>query len=72
MLATSGICFRIVDKVLVDTASANTWIGASKPYLPTGTSQDTGETFVSVRFQSLICGDGLTAEGEEYLDTILI
>jgi len=72
-----------IDTVLVDTGSANTWIGASKPYLPTRTSLDTGETFVSVRgpcllftlatcFQSLTYGDGQTVEGDEYQDTITV
>ncbi|KAH0831880.1 acid protease [Lanmaoa asiatica] len=33
--------------LLIDTGSSNTWVGASTPYNPTSTSQDTGNTVVS-------------------------
>ena len=35
--------------LLVDTGSANTWIGAGKAYVKTGSSVDTGRTVVSAR-----------------------
>lgn len=35
--------------LLVDTGSANTWIGAGKAYVKTGSSVDTGRTVVSPR-----------------------
>ena len=34
--------------MVLDTGSANTWIGASKAYVITGTSEDTGEPVVGV------------------------
>jgi hypothetical protein len=37
------------DTLLVDTGSSNTWVGATKSYEKTNTSQDTGNQFVSNR-----------------------
>ncbi|OJA14410.1 hypothetical protein AZE42_07674 [Rhizopogon vesiculosus] len=36
-------------KLLVDTGSSNTWIGANQSYVKTTTSKDTGSQFVSIR-----------------------
>ncbi|KAF8330516.1 acid protease [Amanita rubescens] len=49
--------------LLVDTASANTWIGANQRYQPSPSSQDTGET-VKVSY-----GSG-SFSGEEFMDTV--
>ncbi|KAG0705810.1 acid protease [Suillus ampliporus] len=51
--------------LLVDTGSSNTWIGGSKSYEKTSTSQDTGNTF------SVTYGSG-SVSGEEYLDTVTL
>ncbi|KIJ65854.1 hypothetical protein HYDPIDRAFT_87296 [Hydnomerulius pinastri MD-312] len=51
--------------LLIDTGSANTWIGDDKPYNPTSTSQDTGNT-IQVSY-----GSG-SFSGEEYLDTVTL
>ncbi|KAI0816930.1 aspartic peptidase A1 [Trametes gibbosa] len=50
-------------QLLVDTGSSNTWIGAGTPYVPTSSSQPTGE-LVSVTY-----GSGYFI-GTEYIDTI--
>jgi saccharopepsin len=70
------------DTLLVDTGSSNTWIGASKPYVKSSMSQDTGGTFVSVRgfyllyncnyFQGVSYAGNTQVSGEEYLDTITL
>ena len=39
---------RDIDTLILDTGSANTWVGASKAYVVTGTSEDTGEPVVSI------------------------
>ncbi|KAF8314153.1 aspartic peptidase domain-containing protein [Amanita rubescens] len=49
--------------LLVDTANANTWIGANQRYQPSPSSQDTGET-VKVSY-----GSG-SFSGEEFMDTV--
>jgi saccharopepsin len=36
------------DTLAIDTGSSNTWIGASKSYEKTETSQDTGNSFVGI------------------------
>jgi Eukaryotic aspartyl protease len=33
--------------LIIDTGSSNTWVGANKPYTPTGTSKNTGKAVVS-------------------------
>ncbi|KAG8221352.1 acid protease [Butyriboletus roseoflavus] len=50
-------------KLLVDTGSANTWIGAYQLYTPTSNSGDTGNN-VSVSY-----GSG-SFSGEEWMDTV--
>ncbi|KAJ8591296.1 acid protease [Rhizopogon salebrosus TDB-379] len=52
--------------LLVDTGSSNTWIGASKSYEKTETSQDTGNSF-SVEYRG-----STSVSGEEYLDTVTL
>lgn len=52
--------------LLLDTGSSNTWIGASKPYQKTATSQDTGGQFY------ITYGDQSYASGEEYTDTVTL
>lgn len=37
-----------VDTLQLDTGSSNTWIGAGKPYTPTSTSKNTGNSVVSL------------------------
>ncbi|KAJ6611900.1 aspartic peptidase domain-containing protein [Mycena sp. CBHHK59/15] len=49
--------------LLVDTASANTWVGAGKPYVPTSSSQQT-EDSVGVNY-----GDG-SFSGIEFIDQV--
>ncbi|KAF9228380.1 acid protease [Gyrodon lividus] len=51
--------------LLIDTGSANTWVGSSKAYDPTSTSKTTGET-VSITY-----GYG-SFSGEEWLDTVTL
>ncbi|KAG1721420.1 acid protease [Suillus lakei] len=53
--------------LLVDTGSSNSWIGASKPYEKTNTSQDTGNSFYIAYGGS---NDSTSTSGEEYLDTV--
>ncbi|KAG2071086.1 acid protease [Suillus decipiens] len=50
--------------LLVDTGSANTWIGASTPYVPTGSS-------ISIGPVGSIYGSGYFA-GTEYLDIVTL
>ncbi len=38
----------ILDALIVDTGSANTWVGAFAPYSKTNTSVNTSKTVVSV------------------------
>ncbi|KAG0699369.1 acid protease [Suillus ampliporus] len=52
--------------LLVDTGSSDSWIGASKPYVKTKTSQDTGNAF------HIAYGGGTSTSGEEYLDTVTL
>ncbi|KAG6894227.1 hypothetical protein C0992_006981 [Termitomyces sp. T32_za158] len=52
-------------ELLVDTGSSNTWVGASKPYVQTGTSVETGNS-VSVTY-----GSG-SFSGLEFTDTVTI
>ncbi|KAM5531980.1 hypothetical protein V8D89_014380 [Ganoderma adspersum] len=51
--------------LLVDTGSANTWIGAGKAYVKTGSSVDTGRTVF------IIYGSGALF-GDEFTDTVKI
>ncbi|KAG0302513.1 hypothetical protein BGZ98_007438, partial [Dissophora globulifera] len=51
--------------LIVDSGSANTWVGAGHSYQPGPNSKDTGET-VTVNYGS---GD---FSGEEYLDTVVL
>ncbi|KIM81488.1 hypothetical protein PILCRDRAFT_71813, partial [Piloderma croceum F 1598] len=51
--------------LLIDTGSSNTWLGASKAYVKTGTSKSTGQS-VSVTY-----GSG-SFSGTEYLDTVTL
>ncbi|KAF9245850.1 aspartic peptidase domain-containing protein [Melanogaster broomeanus] len=51
--------------LIVDTGSANTWIGADTPYTPTSTSHDTGQR-VSVSY-----GSG-SFYGEEWIITLYL
>ena len=47
----SGMTFYmipILDNLIVDTGSANTWVGANAPYVRTNTSVNISETVVSV------------------------
>lgn len=37
-----------IDTLQLDTGSSNTWIGAGKPYTPTSTSKNTGNSVVSL------------------------
>ncbi|OAX32261.1 acid protease [Rhizopogon vinicolor AM-OR11-026] len=53
-------------KLLVDTGSSNTWIGANQSYVKTTTSKDTGSQF------SITYGSSNTVVGEEYLDTVTL
>ena len=39
---------HISDNLLVDTSSANTWVGANQPYIPTKTSMKTNDSVVSI------------------------
>jgi hypothetical protein len=38
----------ILDSIIVDTGSANTWVGANTHYVKTNTSVNTSDTVVSV------------------------
>jgi hypothetical protein len=38
----------ILDQLLVDTGSANTWVGANKSYVITNSSMKTSDSFVSI------------------------
>jgi saccharopepsin len=51
--------------LLLDTGSANTWVGADQPYVPTSSSAPTNQT-VSVQY-----GSG-TFYGSEYTDTVTL
>ncbi|OJA14452.1 hypothetical protein AZE42_11301 [Rhizopogon vesiculosus] len=55
--------------LLVDTGSSNTWIGASKSYEKTNTSEDTGGQF-EIGYGS--SADPRIVSGEEYLDTVTL
>ena len=55
----------LLDTLLIDTGSSNTWLGANKTYVKTDTSQDTGNT-VAVSY-----GSG-NFTGEEYTDTVTL
>ena len=70
--------------LIVDTGSANTWVGAQTPYVPGPSSEDTGQEVVSIarsplhphrhgthRFycQFVGYGSGIFI-GEEFIDTI--
>ena len=37
-----------LDQLFVDTGSANTWVGANKPYIMTTSSMKTSDSFVSI------------------------
>ncbi|KAF8625961.1 hypothetical protein AX17_006686 [Amanita inopinata Kibby_2008] len=52
-------------KLLIDTGSSNTWVGAGKPYKPTSTSKNTHHR-VNVSY-----GSG-SFTGTEYTDTVLL
>ncbi|OAX43684.1 acid protease [Rhizopogon vinicolor AM-OR11-026] len=54
--------------LLVDTGSSNTWIGASKPYTVTSTSEDTGGQF----YVAYGTSSSQSVSGEEYLDTVTL
>ena len=74
----------VADTLLVDSGSANTWVGAnqSRPYIRTKTSVDTGNTFVRVQCPSCRMHQIRTwskkmfysadVSGEEYLDTVTL
>jgi len=49
--------------LIVDSGSSNIWVGAGKPYVPTSSSSDTGES-VNVSY-----GSG-SFSGKEYTDTV--
>ncbi|EGN98549.1 hypothetical protein SERLA73DRAFT_91976 [Serpula lacrymans var. lacrymans S7.3] len=51
--------------LLIDTGSSNTWVGAATQYVPTSTSQNTGDT-VNVSY-----GSG-SFSGTEYTDTVTL
>ncbi|KAG0045743.1 hypothetical protein BGZ83_009022 [Gryganskiella cystojenkinii] len=51
--------------LLLDTGSSNTWVGANKTYVPTSSSNDTGNT-VSVAYGSS------SFSGKEYTDTVTL
>ena len=38
----------ILDDLIIDTGSSNTWVGANKSYIPTITSVKTSDTLVSI------------------------
>ena len=38
----------LLDTLLIDTGSSNTWVGAGQPYVQTSTSQETDDTVVSI------------------------
>ncbi|KAF8264374.1 family A1 protease [Lactarius quietus] len=65
--ASVGIGSRLplVNNLLIDTGSANTWVGAGKAYVQTSTSVQTDDS-VSVSY-----GSG-SFSGAEYLDTVTI
>ena len=39
---------RCIDTLLVDTGSSLTWVGAGKPFLPSESTTQTGQTFVCI------------------------
>ncbi|EIW79969.1 acid protease [Coniophora puteana RWD-64-598 SS2] len=51
--------------LLIDTGSSNTWVGADKPYNPTSSSTDTGNTITDSY------GSG-EFTGKEYIDTVTL
>ncbi|KAI5120042.1 hypothetical protein M0805_000292 [Coniferiporia weirii] len=51
--------------LLIDTGSSNTWVGASKAYVETSTSVNTGKSV------SVACGSG-EFSGTEFLDTVTL
>ncbi|OAX43685.1 acid protease [Rhizopogon vinicolor AM-OR11-026] len=55
--------------LLVDTGSSNTWIGASKSYQKTSTSEDTGDQF---EIEYGTAAEPSPVYGEEYLDTVTL
>lgn len=73
----------MTDTLIVDTGSANIWIGANKSYVETSTSHDTGDAVVCSYFspkplsdlmgstKSLRYGSG-NFTGEEWTDTVTI
>lgn len=52
-------------KLLIDTGSSNTWVGAEQPYVLTSTSNNTGQNF-SVTYGSA------NVSGTEFTDTVTI
>ncbi|KAG9312018.1 acid protease [Chiua virens] len=54
-----------VYKLLIDTGSSNTWVGASKQYVPTSTSVNTGGVVC------VVYGSGAFT-GEEWVDTVVL
>ena len=72
----------MIDNLIVDTGSSNTWVGAVTPYSPTSTSEDTGGFLVSFRslptsvpnangqiLKVVTYGSGFVI-GEEFIDTV--
>jgi hypothetical protein len=55
----------LLDTLIVDSGSSNTWVGADKPYVKTSTSHNTGAA-VYVRY-----GSGYF-RGEEYIDQVTL
>ena len=72
----------IIDTLIIDTGSSNTWIGAGKAYNKTSTSHDTGNTVVCLScfmlFTSYLKGDQSVSygtgsfSGEEWSDTVTL
>jgi cathepsin E len=54
----------ILDSLIVDTGSANTWVGAFAPYAKTNTSVNTSETVVS----AMSCPDRWTSSNQKPMD----
>ena len=68
----------IIDTLIVETGCSIIVVGTSEPYVPTSTSEDTGETVVRFRPPYFIVPDlkgdqsGCGYSGEEWTDTVTL
>ena len=46
MIFNQELNLFVIDTLIVDTGSSNTWVGADKSYVASSSSQDTGDTVV--------------------------